>query len=324
MLLYIEEKVINHPRTKSIQNIFPKAEIVPINNYKSIFQQKINWPTSQTRIIAQLEGNAVVEAPTWYGHSDHGFFFKTTLNCIFDCQYCYLKWAFKNHFPVHFVNYQDIQDQIATKIDKRQKDNPKKTMRWYASDRSDTQWFDAFLWWNKTFFPFFDNFTNIMVESRTKAYDISSLLTIESPTNFEIAYSLNPQILINKYEKWTAPLATRITNINKLLNHWYKVWIRCMPVLPVPNYQEIYEQFLQYLTTNIDVQKIYSFFVGWLMYTDEDYKKIKQKEPWLDILYRLEKSPDWFRRESKSIRNSIYNLFKKYIPNCQICMDNCS
>jgi sulfatase maturation enzyme AslB (radical SAM superfamily) len=28
------------------------------------------------------------------------FFFKTSLNCVFDCSYCFLKGAFKNDIPV--------------------------------------------------------------------------------------------------------------------------------------------------------------------------------------------------------------------------------
>ncbi|MDP3381629.1 MAG: hypothetical protein Q8S84_09375 [bacterium] len=38
------------------------------------------------------------------------------------------------------------------------------------------------------------------------------------PKNTEIAFSLNPQILIDKYEKSTSSLDARIEAINKLIS----------------------------------------------------------------------------------------------------------
>lgn len=43
------------------------------------------------------------------------------------------------------------------------------------------------------------------------------------PQNIEIAFSLNPQNIILKYEKGTAPLKIRINAINTLLEKGYKV-----------------------------------------------------------------------------------------------------
>jgi len=50
--------------------------------------------------------------------------------------------------------------------------------------------------------PFFEQFENVMMEIRTKSTAINSLLSLNFvPKNTEIAFSLNPQILIEKYEK---------------------------------------------------------------------------------------------------------------------------
>lgn len=87
-----------------------------------------------------------------------------------------------------------------------------------------------------------------MVELRTKAPSIEHLLTVSSiPSNVEIAYSLNPQTLIDRYEKGTARLDQRISNCKHLMEAGYKVGIRLMPLLPVPGYEEIYRDFLAYI-----------------------------------------------------------------------------
>lgn len=72
------------------------------------------------------------------------------------------------------------------------------------------------------FFTLFDTMEDVMMETRTKAANINTLQAYvekhgAAPRNVEIAYSLNPQILIDRYEKGTASLDTRLENIRTLL-----------------------------------------------------------------------------------------------------------
>jgi spore photoproduct lyase len=141
------------------------------------------------------------------------------------------------------------------------------------------------------------------------------------PKNTEIAFSLNPQILIDKYEKWSANLDDRIDAINKLLNLWFKVGLRFIPLLPVKNYEKIYDEFVRYIKQKIDLEKIYSVFVWWLLYTKKDYNKILSKFPNLDILYVLELRDDDFYRESAKVRNTLYEMFMKLDERSKFCFE---
>ena len=125
MILYIEQQILDHPRTIQICNYFPKAQKITIQHYKNIFDKTFPkippTPLSQggvaknILVLAKLTGSAISQAPDWYGHAQEWRFFKTTLNCLFNCDYCYLKGAFKNDFPVVFVNYEEIGEQIKIK-----------------------------------------------------------------------------------------------------------------------------------------------------------------------------------------------------------------
>jgi len=353
MILYIEEKIINHPRTQQICNFFPKAQKIIINHYKNIFDRKFpkNLSTEQWSpltpltkggilVLAKLTGNAISQAPEWYGHAGEWWFFKTTLNCLFNCDYCYLKGAFKNDFPVVFVNYEDIGEQIKVKsVEVRVKnlcfskwspptplDKRGETIWWYMSDRSDTQGFDKMLGTHEYFFKLFDSMEGVMCETRTKSHDISTLISYAeqygAPHHIEVAYSLNPQSLISAHEQGTASLDRRIENINTLLQLWYKVWLRFIPLLPVENYMQIYTEFLEYVVNRIDMSQIYSSFAGGLLYTKSDYKKIARKEPWFQsVLDQLHDAGDGFYREQLQVRQNFYGLFKKYVENCFVCLD---
>lgn len=321
MILYIEKQIKNNPQTKKIIELFKKSPIIFINNYKNIFDKNTsNFPLEKSIIIAELNSESITEAPVWYWHTDSSFFFKTSLNCVFDCSYCFLKWAFKNESQVYFLNYDKIKSDIDDKINQI-KNN--KTTRFYSSDYSDILWMNKMSNFIEEFVPFFEEKQGVMMEVRTKSANIKPLLDLNIiPKNTEIAFSLNPQSLIEKYEKWTSSLDQRLEAINILLEKWFKVWLRFLPLLPVKNYEEIYWEFISYIKGKLDISKISSTFASGLLFTKKDYNIMIKKYPWLDILYMLEESDDTFIRESKKTRDTFYKMFKDLDKKCMICLDN--
>ena len=329
MILYIEKDTINYPQTRKIIDFFPDADKIIIKNYKNIFDKNIPLHQEKSIIIAKLTWSAIWKTPDNYWHTNNTYFFKTSLNCVFDCSYCYLKWAFKNNIQVYFVNYDDIKKQINEVIEQNSPNSLNKatlkehiSIWFYSSDYSDILWSNKISNFLEEFVPFFEKFDNVMMEIRTKSSNIQDILDLWFiPKNTEFAFSLNPNELIKKYENKTPSLDDRIKAINKLLELNYKVGLRFLPLLPVKNYENIYKEFIEYLRKNIDIKKIHSSFASGLLYTKEDYNNILKKYPRLDVLYKLNKEPDDFVRCDRNTRDFFYNLFKDLDQNCMICMD---
>ncbi|MDD3793816.1 MAG: radical SAM protein [Candidatus Gracilibacteria bacterium] len=320
MIIYIEKQAINYPQTQKIIEKFKNSSIIYIDNYKNIFDKDYtNLDSKKALIIAKLNSNSVSEAPAGYGHTKSAYFLKTSLNCVFDCDYCYLKGAFKNENMVIFVNYEDIKNELIEKI----KTLPKDVENWfYSGDYSDIIGMDSFSNFSSEFIQFFEQFYNIKMEIRTKSANIKPLLDLGFiPKNTEIAFSLNPQSLIEKYEKGTSSLDSRIEAINKLLSLGFKVGIRFLPLLPVKNYEEIYRDFVEYVNSKINMCDINSTFASGLLYTKKDYNKILSKYKDLDILHMLELDNDGFYRESKKVRDTFYTMFKKLDNKCILCLE---
>lgn len=330
MILYIEKQAKDYKQTKRIIDKYNDDKwentIIYIDNYKNIFDKKLaSNNLEKAIIIAKLDSNAVTKAPKSYWYIDDSYFFKTSLNCVFDCQYCFLNWAFKSDYQVYFINYEDIKQQIF--------DLNNWELKWfYSSDYSDILWMNWLSNFIEEFVPFFEKQNNTMMEIRTKSANIKSILNLWFvPQNTEFAFSLNPSDLIKKYEIGTASLDERIKSINILIEKWYKVWLRFLPLLPVDNYQEIYLKFVQEIKWKIDFSKIHSTFASGLLYTKDDYNVILKKYPKLDILYRLKLdknkgNPEWdktvFVRESREMRDFFYKLFKDIDKKCYICLDS--
>lgn len=324
MILYLEKQAKHYKQTQNILKKFPKAHIIEIDNYKNIFDKNSSWlKEEKSIIIAKLNSPAITQAPVWYGHTKQAYFFKTSLGCIYDCDYCFLKGAFKTEHMVFFVNYEDIKKQIQEKIHELQKQGIQEDIWFYSSDYSDIQGMDMISDFNHEFIDFFEQFPGVKMEIRTKSWNIKSLLQLwYAPKNTEIAFSLNPQVLIKKYETGTSTLSQRIQCINTLLEHGWQVGIRLLPLLPVRDYKEIYGEFMIELKTNIDISRIASSFASWLLYTKRDYNVILKKYPQLDILHYLSLEDDDFYRESKSVRENFYKMTKELDQRCILCLEN--
>ncbi len=322
MIIYLEKKLKNNSIAQHIISKFPDSELLEIDNYKNIFDKSLVGTVEKSIVIAWVN-RAILDAPPWYGHPGKWYFLKNSLNCVYDCKYCYLKWAFKNEMQVFFVNYEDMKSQILEKL-KEEKSDKKEDIWFYTSDYSDNLATDNFTQFTSEFFPFFDSLENVKAEIRTKSINIGNILKWTPSKNIEIAFSLNPSEVISKYELKTPLLDMRIRAINTLLDAGWQVGIRFLPLLEMENYQEVYKKFLQEVTQKIDFSKIYSVFIGWLLYTKEDYNKILKKEPHLDVLYKLEDTEDGFMREKREVRDYFYELFDEFIQEqtCNRCLDN--
>ena len=320
MIIYLEKKVKYNIISKHILSKYTNYEIILIDNYKNIFDKSFSWEVKKSIIIAWVN-NAILEAPKWYWHNWKWYFLKNSLNCVYECKYCYLKWAFKNNTQVFFVNYDDMKSQILDIL----KNNPPIDPIWfYTSDYSDNLATDNLTLFTNEFIPFFDKLNNVKAEIRTKSVNIWNLLKLKPSNNIEIAFSLNPSEVIEKYELKTPLLDARIKAINTLIQEWWQVWIRFLPLLEIENYTQIYENFLKYIITKIDFSKISSVFIWGLLYTKSDYNKMLKVEPYLDLLYKLEDSKDGFIREKSKVRDYFYNLFDKYIKEqkCNRCLED--
>ena len=319
MIVYVEKTEENNPHTLAIISKLNNPKIIYIDNYKNIFDTNIVWDISSTIVIARL-GEALIDAPIFYGYSGKWYFLKNSLNCIYNCWYCYLQWIFKNDIKVFFVNFWYIKNQINKKLSERKTDS---TIWFYSSDYSDNLATGTLTGFTREFVPFFAQLENAKMEIRTKSTNISWLLELSPNNNIEIAFSLSPQYIIDMYESGTPSLASRIAAINMLMKSGWQVWIRFMPLVGVENYQSLYTAFLQELTNSLDMRNIYSIFVGGLLYTEDDYKKMQKKQSSMQILYHMNKEEDGFYRQDIEVRTWFYDTFSRVLKDkkVNICFD---
>ena len=279
MLIYYETKIKDLPITKQIFDKFWDCEKIEIQHYKNLFDVKTwNYKTENLIILAKQEHIAILPTPENYWFPWKSFFFKPSLNCFFNCKYCYLQWTFKNKFPVFFLNYEDMQNEITNKINKEREGWFKWQITFYASNYADLLATEDISHFHEKFIPFCETLPeNVLIETRTKSNNISSLLNYKPTDKLEIAFSLSPRQIAQQYELWTATLDKKLEAINKLLDNWFRVWLRFLPLLPVNNYQQIYKEFLDEVTSSLPINKISSIAIAPLIFNEWDYNILNKK-----------------------------------------------
>lgn len=314
MILYIEKQAYDYPLTAHIRGLFPRASVVMIDHYKNLFDKKLPsvWHEA-CYILAKMTGNALLPVPDSYGYPQPSYFIRTTLNCVYDCEYCYLKGMFRNDMPVIFVNDEEMMQSIRDALQEHEWMREWK-IYFYPANYTDLLGFEKVTQFHQHFIPFFAQYPDIFVESRTKSDQVWPLLQIDPPDNVEIAWSLNPQEIIDAFEKATPSLEKRITAMQQLLDAGRLVGVRIMPLLPVENYRDIYSRFLDYLGSCIDLHRLHSIFVGWFLLTKDDMKKMQAKNPTSRLFSRLTVEDGTLMRMAPEIREDMYRLMQERLP----------
>ena len=277
--IYVEKRVLNNEYVKNILAKFPKAEIIEIKHYKDRFnpyyQSFRAQKNAQSLILAKKEAPFIYEASELIQKLGINFFYTTPmLNCVYDCHYCFLQGMYPSSNLVLFINFEDFFEEIERVY--------KKLGEMFLSISYDTDILavENLFGVAKIWVDFVKD-KNIKLELRTKSVNIDGF---EYQENLVFAFSLSPEVIIAKYEKFTPNLEARIRAIKKVINKGFKPVIVFDPIIKVPNFKEVYLEFINKIFGEIDYKKIDSIVYGTFRMNSTQFKIIK-KELLSDIFY---------------------------------------
>ena len=110
------------------------------------------------------------------------------LNCIYDCNYCFLQGMFNSAHYVIFVNYEDFFKQIKKKIENINGDSCFFSGYDYDSLLDNITDFVTFI------IKQFENLDNTLLEIRSKSINIKNILKFKPNKNILPAF----QLILNK------------------------------------------------------------------------------------------------------------------------------
>ena len=152
-------------------------------------------------------------------------------NCVFGCSYCTIQTFYTDDIR--------IEKNIAEKLDRIELDHN----RFYHFGTGQAS--DSLAWGNRegildAHFRLARKYPNMLLEFKTKSKNIEHFLISDVPANIVCSWSLNPQIVIDHEEHFTAALDERLTSARKLSDRGIKVAFHFHPMVYYDGWENDY------------------------------------------------------------------------------------
>ena len=277
--IYIEERISEHPRTLAIVKRYPKARIISIKRYNEVFNNASQNFRKQKQnpalILAQKDGERILPTPDQYHiGGQHNYYFSHMLNCIYDCRYCFLQGMYRSANYVVFVNYEVFFNDIKTIA--AQHDKPS----WYFSGYDcDSLALEPITQFVEHCLDAFKEIPQAWLELRTKSTQIRPLLNRSAINNCVVAFSLSPEEIVQAEEHKTASLEKRITALQQLQAHGWKIGLRFDPLIQASEFETIYGRLFEQVLSAIDIEAVHSVSLGPFRLPRDFHKKMIKLYP---------------------------------------------
>lgn len=274
--IYIEEKVKSYEITKQITEKFPQAPVIEIGHYKDVFNRKHQNFAAQKKhqalILAKKEGQLVYPgAPMCqnFGHT-HFYYTSCVMNCIFDCEYCYLQGMYPSGHLVLFVNIEDI----FAEVDKLLGEHDVYLCVSYDTDLLALERLTGLV---EKWCEFARNKKGLTIEIRTKSAAYSAIEHIRPSSNVILAWTLSPEAVAGRYEHFAAAPLRRIESAAEAAKDGWHIRLCLEPVLYIDGWQEAYKTLLEQTFDKISPGSVIDVSLGEFRVSAE-YLKIMRKQ----------------------------------------------
>ena len=274
--IYIENQVKNHFRTKKILSKLNKnVDVIYCDHYGEIFNIKsqnfIVQKNKPALILAKKDGKKLHEIPKNFGiGGDKNYYFSHMLNCIYDCEYCFLQGKHMSAHYLLFINYEDFFLEIKKKL----KINNSQKNYFFSGYDCDSLALDGITGFVDYFLPIFKKNKNAVLEIRTKSIQINKILKYKSFNNCVIAFSFTPENISKLVEHKVPSVKKRIDAMKKLVEKGWKIGLRFDPIVPACNFGKIYEELFKKIANSIPEKNIHSISFGMMRFPKKMFKKI--------------------------------------------------
>lgn len=315
--IYVESQSIESNIAEQSFKRFPKAKIIEIEDYKKIFNkngQDFQIQKLSTKLILAKKQPPFIY-PTTDIIQDSGFsnFYYCTpiLNCIYNCEYCFLQGMYSSANIVVFTNTEEVKDAVKKQILERK--YPDEPLLLSLSYNTDILALENILPLTKQWIDFANNTDDLFMEIRTKSGLTSSFNKLKPSKKILFAWTLSPNNIIQKYEHKTPLLERRIMSIQKIVDSGWPVRLSFDPILIYPNWKEDYKQMFERIKETISGDKIFDITIGVFRMSDDFFNRIKKTKPDSDLYYNNYDNSNNVKTVTKDQKEMVRDFALSYL-----------
>ena len=270
--VYVEEKARRFPLTEEILKRCNDASVIPVDHYKDIFDRPRQDTELQKRspalILAVREGSRIFKgAPVCQSFGQRNFYYSSSvMNCLFDCEYCYLKGMYPSSNIVVFVNFEDYEKDVASLLE----EGP---LYVCASYDTDLIALDGLTGLAEKWTDLAKRNKDLLVELRTKAVPAA----LENVPNVIYAFTVSPDEIADRYEKNTPSPDARLKAAARVIDAGCNVRLCFDPMILTDGWQDIYGRFADHAAEIIDFSKLTDVSGGCFRISKEYLSSMRKK-----------------------------------------------
>ncbi len=233
--------------------------------------------------------------------------------CIRD-RYCYLQ-EYQNFAGIILpTNIDEFLHRISSQIRASNK-----VFRIGTGEFTDSLALDHISGFSKNLIKFFSERKNVLFEFKTKTSNIDNLLNEKSSDNIVIAWSINPQNVVDKNEIYSASLRQRIQSAAKCQQARYPLAFHFDPIIYYSGWEKDYSRTIEMLFSEIKPEKVKWISLGTLRFKRDLKTVIENRFPQNNILdEEMILGFDGKLRYPDFIRIEIYRKMIKLLGKCGI------
>lgn len=277
--IYIEKAALENTMTKRLTAKYPNSRIIYINSYKEVFcrrNQSFNMQKyASSLIIALADKDCIYQGARMcqsFGN-EHFYYTSPVMNCIYDCEYCFLSGFYMSAYITVFVNTEAVFNQVRQLLTR----HPVYLCVSYSTDLLAVENIFGYC---KEWIEFAANNKNIRIEIRTKSANYNAIRELKPTDNVILAWTLSPSEIISAYEKHTPTLASRLSAIKQAAADGWKVRLCFDPIIYCDDWETVYGRLIKETFAEIDAQNIYDISTGVFRVSSDEYKAMKKQNPY--------------------------------------------
>ncbi|MBP5655238.1 MAG: radical SAM protein [Clostridiales bacterium] len=272
--IYIEQDLISDPVALKIMGKLPSAKVIPIGHYKDVFcrprQQYEVQRQHRSLIIARNTGRLIYDgAPMCQDFGMENFSYANSLmNCIYDCDYCFLKGVYDTANIVVFVNFEDYKKAVEEKL-------AQGPLYLCISYDTDLMALNGLCGLCDMWTDYARDKEGLTIEIRTKS----------APSHFTVsdhiiyAFTLSPDEVIARYEHGTPGLGSRLEAVRRALDSGANVRLCFDPLMKIEGFDEIYNGFIDRVASEVDLGAVRDMSVGTFRIPADYLKRMRRNCP---------------------------------------------
>ena len=303
--ILIERNVEHSPLADRVCRLFPESTVEIIGRYKDIASVSFCGPSAfnhrlERFFLVKEQYDHFKPCPCTPGvvscgyHNAHFGF-----GCPFECSYCFLQHYTNAPGIVLPANIEDFFDVFA-----RAATRPGRVG---SGETTDSLALDHITGFAPRIVEFFRGYTDCSFEFKTKRDNIDGLLSVKAADNIVVAWSVNPQGVIEREEFYTASLSRRLVAAGRCAAAGYRTAFHFDPVFYYPGWQADYAGVIDDIFRAVPADSIAWISLGTLRMTIRQKKMIENRFPQNTILSaELLTAPDGKVRYQRFVREEVY------------------